>query len=60
MDSGAIVTTSKNDVDHIVTEYGIAKLKGKTVRQRAQALIQIAHPAFREELLYVAKKNHLL
>jgi 4-hydroxybutyrate CoA-transferase len=47
---GAVVTTSRNDVDHVVTEYGIAKLRGKTVRERAQALISIAHPAFRDEL----------
>lgn len=47
---GAAVTTSRNDVDYIVTEYGIAKLKGKTLRERAEALIAIAHPMFREEL----------
>jgi len=44
------VTTSRNDVDFVVTEYGIAALKGKTVSQRIQALISIAHPDFREEL----------
>lgn len=44
------VTTSRNDVDYVVTEYGIASLRGKTVRQRVQALLSIAHPAFREEL----------
>ncbi len=47
---GAAVTTSRNDVDYIVTEFGIAHLKGKTLRQRAQALIAIAHPDFRAEL----------
>lgn len=47
---GASVTTSRNDVDYIVTEYGIAKLKGKTLRERAKALIQVAHPEFRAEL----------
>ncbi len=47
---GAAVTTSRNDVDYIVTEYGIAKLKGKTLRERAKALIEIAHPDFRAEL----------
>lgn len=50
LDAGAAVTTSRNDVDYIVTEYGIAALKGKTLRQRAEALIAIAHPDFREEL----------
>lgn len=47
---GAAVTTSRNDVDYVVTEYGIAKLKGKTLRQRALALIEIAHPDFRQGL----------
>ena len=48
---GAVVSTSKNDVDYIVTEYGAAKLRGKTIGQRVRELIQIAHPKFREELL---------
>jgi len=47
---GAAVSTSRNDVDYIVTEFGIAHLKGKTLRQRAQALIAIAHPDFRAGL----------
>jgi 4-hydroxybutyrate CoA-transferase len=50
IDEGAAVTTSRNDVDYIVTEYGIARLKGKNLRQRAEALINIAHPDFRDEL----------
>ena len=50
LDEGAAVTTSRNDVDYIVTEYGIAHLKGKYLRERAKALIEIAHPDFREEL----------
>lgn len=57
---GSIVTTGKNDVDYIVTEYGIAKLRGKTIRQRIQALISIAHPKFREELIYEARKRLLM
>ena len=40
----------RNDVDYIITEYGIAHLKGKTLRERAKLLIEIAHPKFREEL----------
>jgi 4-hydroxybutyrate CoA-transferase len=48
--AGAAVTASRNDVDYVVTEYGIASLKGKTVRARMKALIDIAHPRFREEL----------
>ncbi|CQB87725.1 Propionyl-CoA:succinate CoA transferase [Chlamydia trachomatis] len=57
---GAAVTTSRNDVDYIVTEYGIAKLKGKTLRERAEALIAIAHPSFRPELeaVYREKYSH--
>lgn len=47
---GSAVTTSRNDVHYVVTEYGIADLKGKTLRQRAEALINIAHPDFRDEL----------
>ena len=50
LDEGAAVTTSRNDVDYVVTEYGVAHLKGHTLKQRAQALIRIAHPDFREEL----------
>ena len=44
------VTTTRNDVNYIVTEYGIAQLKGKTMKDRARALIMIAHPNFREAL----------
>jgi len=47
---GAGVTTTRNDVHYVVTEYGIADLYGKTIRQRARALIDIAHPDFREAL----------
>ena len=57
---GAIVTTSKNEVDYIVTEFGIARLRGSTVRQRARSLIAIAAPQFREELTFEAKKLQLL
>ena len=57
---GAGVVTSRNHVRYIVTEYGIADLYGKTIRQRAQALINIAHPMFREELTSQAKDLHYL
>jgi acyl-CoA hydrolase len=53
---GAVVSTSKNDVDMIVTEFGMTDLKGKTIRERTKALIGIAHPAFREELEFQARK----
>lgn len=50
LSEGAHVTTSKNDVNYVVTEYGVAQLRGKSMRQRALALIGIAHPRFREQL----------
>ena len=50
LDQGQAVTTSRNDVDYVVTEYGIAHLRGKTMAQRAESLIQIAAPAFRNRL----------
>lgn len=50
LDQGSAVTTTRNEVNYVITEYGIAKLKGKSLRQRAEALIRIAHPDFRDEL----------
>lgn len=47
---GSAVTTSRNDVDYLVTEYGIAALKSRTVQQRMEAIINIAHPDFRAEI----------
>ncbi|MBT8239619.1 MAG: propionyl-CoA--succinate CoA transferase [Acidimicrobiia bacterium] len=52
---GAVVTTQKNTVDKVVTEYGIAELQGQSIRQRAQALISIAHPDHRE---YLQREAH--
>lgn len=57
LDQGAAVTTSRTDVDYIVTEYGIAHLRGKTLRDRAKALIAIAHPAFRQNLMEVFEER---
>ena len=57
---GAVVTTSKNDVDHVVTEYGIVKLRGKSVYERTKALISIAHPDFRDELTFAARKLNIM
>lgn len=54
---GALVTTPRNDVDYIVTEYGIARLRGKTMSERAKALIAIAHPSYREELDRFAREQ---
>jgi 4-hydroxybutyrate CoA-transferase len=50
LDQGSAVTTSRNDVNYVVTEFGVAQLRGKSLRKRAEALIEIAHPDFREEL----------
>jgi 4-hydroxybutyrate CoA-transferase len=47
---GAGVTTTRGDVHYVVTEFGIANLFGKTVRQRSHELIEIAHPDFRSDL----------
>ncbi len=54
---GAGVVTSRGDVRFVVTEYGIADLLGKSIRERAMALISIAHPDFRGELLEAAKQR---
>lgn len=51
LEAGAAVTTGRNDVAYIVTEYGVADLRGKSLRQRARLLINIAHPDFRGELI---------
>ncbi len=52
---GSVVTTIKNTVDHVVTEYGVAELRGRSIRERAQALIAIATPDHRETLRREAK-----
>jgi 4-hydroxybutyrate CoA-transferase len=54
---GAGVVTSRGDVDYVVTEYGVAQLFGKSIRERSKELINIAHPDFREELLKYAHEN---
>ena len=54
--SGAGVTTTRNHVQYVITEYGIAELHGKTLEERARQLIQVAHPEDREVLLQEAKK----
>ena len=57
---GAVVTTSKNDVDYIVTEYGLAHMRGEPLSSRTKQLIAIAHPDFRNELTFEAKKRGIL
>lgn len=57
---GAGVVTSRGDVHYVVTEFGVAYLHGKTVRERCRSLIDIAHPKFREELERHARERNLL
>ncbi len=57
---GAGVVTTRGDIHYVVTEFGVAYLHGKTIRERAMSLIRIAHPDFRSELLYAAKRRRLV
>lgn len=57
---GSVVTTLKNTVDHVVTEHGVAELRGRSLRERAKLLISIAHPRFRDELHRDARAAGLL
>lgn len=59
LDPGTFVSTGKNDVNYVVTEYGVAQLRGKSMRERARALIQIAHPDFRPQLQQEAARLRL-
>ncbi|MBE7211027.1 MAG: acetyl-CoA hydrolase/transferase family protein [Gluconacetobacter diazotrophicus] len=54
------VTTPRIDTHHVVTEHGVANLKGLSSTERAHALINLAHPAFRDELLHAARAQHLV
>ena len=57
---GTHVTTNKNDVNYVVTEYGVAQLRGKSAKQRAETLIDVAHPVFRGELREAAGRTKLV
>lgn len=57
---GAGVVTTRNHVHYVVTEYGVAALYGKTIRERAQALINVSHPQFRDELTREAAELHYI
>ncbi len=59
LDPGAVVTITRNVSDYIVTEYGIAKMRDRTIKERVDALIAIAHPDFRGELRRQAEKYML-
>ena len=56
---GSVVTMSRNTVDYVITEFGIAPIKGRSVRQRVDNLIAVAHPDFRAELRRQAEELHL-
>ena len=56
---GDIITTPRAQAPYIVTEYGVAQLTGRTTWQRAESLIAIAHPDFRDELVKAAEKQHI-
>jgi hypothetical protein len=56
----SVLTTSKNTVDKVVTEFGVTELGGKILRQRAQALIGIADPRFRDELSAAARQMAII
>ena len=56
---GTHMSTTKNDINYVVTEFGVAQLRGKSAHQRCAALIGIAHPNFRAELREAAKKMGL-
>jgi 4-hydroxybutyrate CoA-transferase len=58
--TGAGVITTRNHVHYVVTEFGVASLYGKTIRERAQALINVAHPDFTEELTEQARELHYI
>jgi GNAT superfamily N-acetyltransferase len=57
---GAGIVTTRGDVHYVVTEYGVANLYGRSVRERSLALISIAHPDFRGELIDAAKERHFV
>ena len=57
---GAAVTTFKNIVDCVVTEYGVAELRGSSIRERTRKLTRIAHPKFRDELDFQVRNMHYI
>lgn len=60
LEPGAVVTVPRMDTHYLVTEYGTANLKGKSTRDRAQAIIDLAHPKFRDDLTREAKRSGIL
>jgi itaconate CoA-transferase len=60
LSENAMVTTPRNDTHYLVTEYGVANLKGKSTRDRALAIIELAHPSFRDDLLRAAEDMYII
>ncbi|MDD5010119.1 MAG: acetyl-CoA hydrolase/transferase C-terminal domain-containing protein [Syntrophorhabdaceae bacterium] len=60
LEQGATITTPRTDTHYLITEYGTANLKGKSTKERALAIIELAHPEFREELLRKAEEMYLI
>jgi itaconate CoA-transferase len=60
LDPGAVITTPRMDTHHLATEHGIVDLKGKSTKDRALGIIDLAHPDFRDDLLAAAEKMHLV
>ena len=58
--AGMAISLMRADVDFVVTEYGVASLRGASIRERAAELINIAHPDYRDQLIYEAKKLYLM
>lgn len=56
LEAGTPITVPRTYVDYVVTEFGIAELRGKTLQERAGALVEISHPDFREELRLEARR----
>ena len=59
MDNGSIVTDTRANVHYFVTEYGIVNLKGLSAWQKTEAIISVAHPDFRDQLIKEAEKMHI-
>lgn len=57
---GGIITTPRSCADYVVTEYGAAKIKGQSIRQRVKNIISVAHPDFRDELMFEARRRNLI
>jgi acyl-CoA hydrolase len=60
MTSGIYTTVSRTDIQYVVTEYGVAYLKGQNLRTRVKELIRIAHPDFRDWLAFEARKMNFI